>query len=65
MVINAAYDAKHQKTSERKILIPKQMLQRLPIGLARIKAGNNSDSLLNEIMQIVFVSIKKYYKKSV
>ena len=37
-----------------KILTPKQMLQRLPIALAQIKAGNNSESLLNEIMQIVY-----------
>ena len=36
------------------ILIPKQMLQRLPIALAQIKAGNNSESLLNEIRQIVY-----------
>ena len=31
------------------ILPPKQMLQRLPISLAQVKAGNNSESLLNEI----------------
>ena len=37
-----------------KILTPKQMLQRLPIALAQIKAGNNSKSLLNEIMHIVY-----------
>ena len=37
-----------------KILTPKQMLQRLPIALPQIKAGNNSDSLLNEIRQIVY-----------
>ena len=36
------------------ILTPKQMLQRLPIFLAQIKAGNNSQSLLNEIRQIVY-----------
>ena len=36
-----------------KILSPKQMLQRLPIALAQVKAGNNSESLLNEIRQIV------------
>ena len=29
--------------------MPKQMLQRLPIALAQVKAGNNSGSLLNEI----------------
>ena len=37
-----------------KILTSKQMLQRLPIALAQIKAGNNSESLLNEIRQIVY-----------
>ena len=30
------------------------MLQRLPIAPAQVKAGNNSESLLNEITQIVF-----------
>ena len=33
---------------------PKQMLQRLPIALAQIQAGNNSHNLLNEIRQIVY-----------
>ena len=36
-----------------KILTPKQMFQRLPIVLAQVKADNNSESLLNEIRQIV------------
>ena len=36
------------------ILTPKQMLQRLSIALAQIKSGNNSESLLNEIRQIVY-----------
>ena len=41
--------------SERlKILTPNQMLKRLPIALAQVKAGNNSESLLNEIRQIVY-----------
>ena len=39
-----------------KILTPKQMLQRLPIALAQVKAGNNSEGLLNEIRQIVYSS---------
>ena len=30
------------------------MPQRLPIALAQVKAGNNSESLLNEIRQIVY-----------
>ena len=37
-----------------KILTPKQMIQRLSIALAQIKAGNNSESSLNEIRQIVY-----------
>ena len=37
-----------------KILTPNQMLKRLPITLAQTKAGNNSESLLNEIRQIVY-----------
>ena len=32
------------------------MLQRLPIALAQVKAGNNSEGLLNEIRQIVYSS---------
>ena len=40
--------------SKLKILMHKQMLQRLPIALAQVKAGNNSESLLNEIRQIVY-----------
>ena len=37
-----------------KILSPRQMLERLAITLAQIKAGNNSGSLSNEIRQIVY-----------
>ena len=37
-----------------KILTLNQMLKRLPIAFAQIKAGNNSESLLNEIRQIVY-----------
>ena len=35
--------------SKLKILSSKQMLERLPIALAQVKAGNNSENLLNEI----------------
>ena len=37
-----------------KILTHKQLLQRLPIALAQVKAGTNSESLLNEIRQLVY-----------
>ena len=37
-----------------KILTPKQMLQRLPIAIAKLKAFNTSKNLLNEIRQIIY-----------
>ena len=43
-----------QKGTGLKILTPNQMLKRLPIALAQIKAGNNSECLLNEIRQIAY-----------
>ena len=48
-----------------KILTPDQMLKRLPIALAQIEAVNNSESLLNEIRQIVYFLYrsKKIIKK--
>ena len=49
-------EAKYEVTKGRglKILTPKQMLQILPISLAQVKAGNNSESFLNEIRKIVY-----------
>ena len=48
--------SKHDETKGTglKILTPKQMLQRLPIALAQVKAGNNSESFLNQIRQNVY-----------
>ena len=48
-----------------KIITPKQMLQRLPIALAHVKAGNKSENLLNETRQIVYSlnQLKKLLKK--
>ena len=37
-----------------KILTPDQMLSRLPISLAQLKAGNNSEKLENEIRQLLY-----------
>ena len=37
-----------------KILAPNQMLSRLPITLAQLKAGNNSEKLKNEIRQLLY-----------
>ena len=43
MVLDASYKSKENETKGKglKILTPKQMLQRLPIALAQVKAGNN------------------------
>ena len=37
-----------------KVMTPAQMLQRLPIAMAQIKAGNNSQTLKNEIRQMLY-----------
>ena len=37
-----------------KILTPNQMLSRLPISLAQLKAGKNSEKLKNEIRQLLY-----------
>ena len=52
----AIYQSKQDETKGTgiEILTPKQMLQRIPIALAQVKASSNSESLLNEIMQIVY-----------
>ena len=58
LVINAfksgLFSLKSTRGTGLKVLTPKQMLQRLPIALAQAKAGNSSESLLNEIRQIVY-----------
>ena len=55
MILEAKKLAKEEQEGEGlKILTQNQMLKRLPIALAQIKAGNNSENLLNEIRQIVY-----------
>ena len=54
MILEAKKQAREQEGTGLKILTPNQMLKRLPIALAQVKAGNNSESLLNEIRQIVY-----------
>ena len=54
MILEAKKLAREQEGTGLKILTYNQMLKRLPIALAQIKAGNNSESLLNEIRQIVY-----------
>ena len=43
-----------QKGQGLKLLTPNQMLSRLPISLAQLKAGNNSEKLKNETRQILY-----------
>ena len=52
----ALYETKQDETKETglKTLTSKLMLQRLPIALAQVKAGNNSENLLNEIKKIFY-----------
>ena len=45
---------KQQKGQGIKILTPNQMLNRLPIALAQLQAGNNSNKLKNEIRQLLY-----------
>ena len=52
--------------SNLKILSPKQMLQRLPIALAQVEAGNSSENLLSKIRIIYyFYPAKEITKTSV
>ena len=45
---------KQKQGQGMKILTPNQMLSRLPISLAQLKAGNNSEKLKNEIRQLLY-----------
>ena len=47
MMSEAKAKVKSTKGTGLKILTPKQMLQQLPIALALVKAGSNSEGLLN------------------
>ena len=50
----AGFSDKVSNDSNLKILMPKQILQRLSIALAQVKAGNTSENLLDEIRQIIY-----------
>ena len=50
----SAEQEKSQEGEGLKILTPNQMLSRLPITLAQLKAGNNSEKLKNEIRQLLY-----------
>ena len=48
------FNEQNQKGKGIKILTPSQMLSRLPIYLAQLQAGNNSEKLKNEIKQLLY-----------
>ena len=48
------FNKQNQQGKSFKILTPNQMLGRLPITLAQLKAGNNSEKLKNEIRQLLY-----------
>ena len=50
----SAAERRNQQGKGLKILTPDQMLSRLPITLAQLKAGNNSEKLQNEIRQLLY-----------
>ena len=58
IVVNLAekileFNNQNQEGQKLKILTPNQMLSRLPITLAQLKAANNSEKLKNEIRQLL------------
>ena len=58
------FNKQNQEGQGLKILTPNQLLSRLPISLAQLKAGNNSEKLKHEIRQIMssLYRSKKNYK---
>ena len=52
-IVEKILDLNKEKRRGLKILTPMQMLQTLPVDLAKVKAGNESENLLNEIYQII------------
>ena len=51
---DSAAEKINQQEQGLKILTPDQMLSRLPITLAQLKAGNNSQNLINEVRQLLY-----------
>ena len=48
------FNKQNQSGLGLKTITPDQMLSRLPITLAQLKAGNNSEKLKNEIRQLLY-----------
>ena len=53
-ILNFALTERKQRGQGLKILTPNQMLSRLPISLAQLKAGNNSEKLKDKIRQLLY-----------
>ena len=52
------FDNQNKKGQRLKMLTPNQMLSRLPITLAQLKVGNNSEKLKNEVRQLLYSSYR-------
>ena len=50
----SAAERRKKKGQGLKILTPNQRLSRLPISLAQLKAGKNSEKIKNEIRQLLY-----------
>ena len=50
----SAAQRRNQQGQGLKILTPNQILRRLPIALAQLNAGNNSEKLKSEIRQLLY-----------
>ena len=51
---NLEFNKQNQSGQGLKMLTPNQMLSRLPISLAQLKVGNNSEKLKNDIRQVLY-----------
>ena len=50
----SAAQRREQEGQRLKVLTPQQMLSRLPISIAQLKAGINSQKLKNEVRQLLY-----------
>ena len=53
-IVELAFNQLNKSGQGLKMLTPIQMLSRLPISLAQLKAGNNFEKLKNEIRQLLY-----------
>ena len=54
-IVTETFEFNRQQQGQRlKILTPNQTLSRLPVTLAQLKVGNNSEKIKNEIRQLLY-----------